>query len=158
MSRRAMRRGSRGNSAPGSRNSSAQQTSTAMMFLTPSVPNLEGLNLEDDSATKDAEDAENRALSHDDTGGMIHASMFTCNSGGPMMSPELEASRQLLIENLIGMVFSVLSSLVTCKRASRWIGHFEQLKIVIHQHPSRQQLLGSLRGCHVFEVMINDDC
>ena len=112
MSRRAMRRGSRGNSAPGSRNLSAQQTSTAMMFLTPSVPNLEGLNLEDDNATKDVEDAENRALSaNDETGRMTHASIFTCNSGGPMMSPELEASRQLLIENLIGMVSSAFISL-----------------------------------------------
>jgi hypothetical protein len=112
MSRRAMRRGSRGNSAPGSRNSSAQQTSTAMMFLTPSAPNLEGLDLEDDNGTKDTEDTENGI-----EGGMTHvvghSFILTGHSGdGSMMSPELEASRQLLIENLIGMVLPPLPILL----------------------------------------------
>jgi hypothetical protein len=75
------------------------------MFLTPSAPNLEGLDIDDDNATKDTslDDAENSA--NDETG---HASsIFTGHSIGSTMTPELEASRQLLIENLIGMVLSL---------------------------------------------------
>jgi hypothetical protein len=114
MSRRALRRGSRGNSAPGTRNAS-QPTSAAAMFLTPSVPNLEGQGIEANE-TKDLE--ENEILSADGEeegdgdgeddgdgeGGMTDVGNASLFSGHSAPNPGLEARRQLLIENLIGMV------------------------------------------------------
>jgi hypothetical protein len=85
------------------------------MFLTPSVPNLQGQGIEG-SETKDADEDETLSVSGDAdaNSGMTdvgNASIFSGQrtSGG---NPGLEARRQLLIENLIGMVCQIVSALL----------------------------------------------
>ena len=107
MSRRAMRRGSRGNSAPGTRSATnvAVTTSIPIVFPTPSTPNLN--TTENEGVTKNDDDNDSLSASGEGETSINQSggnSLFSGNIQINSLTPELEARRQLLIENLIGMV------------------------------------------------------
>jgi hypothetical protein len=108
-----MRRGSRGNSAPGTRNAatsipaamivSSQMASSANMSSIVQAGIAAVVQKDEDNESESSGgDMEGDASSGSGRG----LSLF--GQSGPTLSPELEARRQLLIENLIGMVWQTL--------------------------------------------------